>query len=163
MNIAAIELWGLRCAAIAAVMAGLFIRGCYYGGEQVQAKWDKANVESRIALEKINASNRQIEAARQARVSAAESAAAQAQLDLSIYRRAHPVSVLVGGVRAPAAGCNPADSGKGAGDSATTATGETARVLQPSAPRDIGSDLDALMAEADVVNDAYGICLATRP
>lgn len=80
---------------------------------------------------------------------------AKAAADLDTYRRTHPVNVWV--CNKPAAegsGGRPVPEGAGTGP----ASSEAEAVLQPAPARNIGPALDALMAEADGVNEALRSC-----
>jgi hypothetical protein len=163
MNIAAIELWALRAAALVAILFAIFAKGCSYGEDKIEAKYKTRDALALVEVEKQNAKNRTDEALRQSDVLVAEAAARQAALDLANYRRAHPIrGLLAGCVHTDPAG----DSAKacaGAGDAKAVAACKATRLLQSNGTTDPGSRLDDLLAEADSINDSYGICLATRP
>lgn len=79
---------------------------------------------------------------------------AKAKAELDAYRRAHPVHIWMCEHPAQGAGSGavPRDPGAAAG------AGEAEGVLQSAPARDIGPALDALMAEADGVNEALRSC-----
>lgn len=162
MNIAKIELWAFRSAA---VLAGLFLLTwwIYAKGEaHTQAKWNDATAKAEQLTEEQNVTNRRLEANRQQRVLVAEATAGQATLDLANYRHTHPIrAVLTRGVHT-ADVCHPAETGAGAVGIETTGAGQTTGILQPPDARDIGGAIDDLMAQADSINNSYGICLSTR-
>ena len=79
---------------------------------------------------------------------------AKAAADLDKYRRTHPVNVWVCNDPSKATGGGPVPEGAGI----EPASPEGAAALQPEPARNIGPALDALMAEADGVNEALRSC-----
>lgn len=160
--IAKIELWALRSLAAAAVLG--FVGWWIYskGEAHVQAKWDVSEVERMGAEVTQNAKNVADTIKRQEKVVAAEAAKARAESELVAYRKSHPLSLLSCGLHSKAPG-HPANPGQGTGHGSTTAGGDAGGVVQPSDPRDIGTELDEFAAKADEINSAYRVCLATRP
>lgn len=164
MNIAAIELWALRSVAVLGLLVAVFVKGCSYGGDKMEAKYKTRDAEALIALGVANAKNRLDETNRQNAVLVAEAVAGQAQVDLANYRKSHALrGALSGCVLNHPASSDTANACAGAGDSAAVAACKATRLLQPPGSRDPGEELDDLLAEADSINDSYGICLATRP
>lgn len=164
MNIAALELWALRSLAIAAAVGFICWRVYAAGEAHVQAKWDAHETQVKIQTEVLSAKNRLESTNRQNDVLVAEAAAGQAQRDLANYRRAHPVSVSSARGMCPEADADTARACQGAGNSKEIAACQTARILQQRITLDSKwKRLDALMGEADSINDDYSICLATRP
>ena len=132
------------------------------GATSVQAKWDAQESERKGAEAEANARNLADTIARQQKVAAAEATAAQAATELAAYRHTHPLTLLSCQLHAKASG-DPAHPGQGAGDGTAAPGTGSGGVLQPPAAGDIGDQLDALMADADRINSAYRVCLATRP
>lgn len=163
MALAQLELWALRAAAIAGLFVAVFIKGCSYGNAQTETKYKARDATAAIEQATITAKNRLESTNRQSDVLVAEALKGQAELDLAVYRRAHPLSgIFDRGVHTPEV-CHPTGSGQGAGDEATLASGKASGVLQPQGAGDRGDQLDALLAEADAENEDYRVCLSTRP
>ncbi len=163
MNLAALELWALRGLAIAGLMVGVYIKGCTDGVHKDDLK-HKADAAIALMEEQKRSAKNQLESAnRQSDVLVAEAAVRQAQADLAAYRRAHSLrGVLANCVRQPTASGDSADACRGAGNGDAIAACQAARLLQQNGAVDPGDRLDALLGEADDINNAYRICLATR-
>lgn len=165
MNIAAIELWALRALAILAALIGFAFYWGQHGASRTQAKWDAQEQQRKIAEGIQNAQNKVETQNRQNAVDVAEAQAASAQRDLDVYRRAHPLRVPDG--LCPETTADIPAACAGAGDGKAVASCKTGKLLQQKAALDNLerklSALDNLMAEADVENDNYAVCLSTRP
>lgn len=165
MNVAAIELWALRVAAVLALLAGMYVKGCVDGTTK-QKEVAAVREALRTTEETKQSAKNQLESTnRQNDVLVAEAVAGQAQMDLANYRKSHSMRGALSGCVLDKPVANQSNSCQGAGDSTAIAACKAARLLQSpgTTDRDAGEQLDDLLAEADSINDSYGICLATRP
>lgn len=164
MNLAAIELWALRSAAILVVVALLGWRIYAAGERHIQAKWDAHETKVKIETEAQNARNKFVSTMRQNDVLIAEAIAGKAKSDLAAYRRAHPVGVDSTHGMCPEADSDTVRACQGAGDGKAIAACQAARILQQRTALDHKwQRIDELMAEADSENLDYAVCLSTRP
>jgi hypothetical protein len=165
MNLAALELWGLRSCALAAALAGIWIHGCVHGAAGERDKQKARDAIAAVQLVTTNAKNALESKNRQNDVAMAELVAQQAKADLARYRRDHPISggALLSGLCGDADG-DSADACAGAGDKGAIAACRSARLLlQKTAADSIARQLDAFGAEVETLNDNYRTCRATRP
>ena len=128
----------------------LFAGGLYLGVRLEKGRWDAATVAQERDYQTKLAAALKVSADRQAAVDAATQEKDSALQTLAEYRAAHPVHIGVchPSIPAPTVSHNPP------GEPAGT---PPAAVLQPTV-EDIGPALDALMAEADTVNENYRLC-----
>jgi uncharacterized protein YbaP (TraB family) len=158
--IAKIELWALRGAAVLALFALTYIKGCDDERHRNQAREAlRAN-----ALAVVNAQNRADSTIRQTAVDLAEAAQRKAEMDLANYRRTHPISSAVALSMCPETDSDTARACQGAGDVKAVAACQASRVLQRKVEIDNKwRRIDDLVAEAEEENANYATCLATRP
>jgi len=130
----------------------LFWSGWYLGAGRVQGLWDAATVaQERDYLAKVAAAQAKGQQW-QAAADAASKERDDAKQTLATYVAAHPLGPvwLCSHPQAP-----PTVSHNPPGEPAGTAPPVP---LQPAAPRDIGPALDALLLEADTLNENYRVC-----